>query len=395
VLLEDDPASLSTVQWAKPAHSRNTFLAGSSRLEDELLRLHQNIKQRSLFPEAPVPPVRLLNEPLKLHREVKPSLSPQAVKRLSGPLKPHPGVLPQPIERLSVTELSAQLCAQLESELHPTALRVFKALHWVALTVGCKRGYAAAVTQVTFHLPTELVAAALGMSRTTLWHHLKALKTLGLVDQRGHTTTHDGRHLKDGSLWSIRLHPTRGKAARLKHEDLKHDWRDLTADIERGRTAYSYLTEQSKQGKKDEVDREVLVMWALTPGQIHPPLNMTVQNTPVQGPEVLLDVPFAGRQERERNQMVDLAARSVAHYLGDDSLNFYRYLVWQLLRLRDQGQDHFQVVYSMVRRAGVDKQEGFARCAGALFLSRLKACGLWDALRAAPVCRVGEVPARM
>jgi hypothetical protein len=115
----------------------------------------------------------------------------------------------------------------------------------------------------------------------------------------------------------------------------------------------------------------------------------------VQGPEVLLDVPFAGRQEGERNQMVDLAARSVAHYLGDDSLNFYRYLVWQLLRLRDQGQDHFQVVYSMVRRAGVDKREGFARRAGALFLSRLKTCGLWDALRAAPVCRVGEVPARM
>jgi hypothetical protein len=42
----------------------------------------------------------------------------------------------------------------------------------------------------------------------------------------------------------------------------------------------------------------------------------------------------------------------------------------------------------MLLRAGSDLQEGFARKPGALFVSRLKACNLWDELKEAAMTRV-------
>ncbi len=87
--------------------------------------------------------------------------------------------------------------------------------------------------------------------------------------------------------------------------------------------------------------------------------------------------------------MVDKAARAIAQHLADaDSLNFYRYLVWQLLRLYRGDRSYFATVYQMVLRAGIDHHEGFARRAGALFVSRLKVCSLWDELREVSQCRV-------
>jgi hypothetical protein len=104
--------------------------------------------------------------------------------------------------------------------------------------------------------------------------------------------------------------------------------------------------------------------------------------------EILLDVPFVPKQRRREG--VDRAARALAQHLTDEgSLNFYRYLVWQLLRLHQQGRDYVLSVYQMVLRASADLTEGFARKPGALFVSRLKACALWDELREVPPTRIG------
>lgn len=56
-------------------------------------------------------------------------------------------------------------------------------------------------------------------------------------------------------------------------------------------------------------------------------------------------------------------------------------MLWQLLRLREQGQDYFQPLYWMLRRTGADREEGFARKAGALFVQQLKGSFLWDLTR--------------
>jgi hypothetical protein len=106
--------------------------------------------------------------------------------------------------------------------------------------------------------------------------------------------------------------------------------------------------------------------------------------------ESVLDVRFATRSER--GEMVDGAARAAAHHLGDESVNFYRWLLWQLLRVHDRGQDYFQGVYRMMVRAGVDRQEGFARSAGALFVSRLKAWDAWEVVKETPPYAVGSPP---
>lgn len=209
--------------------------------------------------------------------------------------------------------LSKALTEPLRAQLHPTAHRIYATLHQVALEVAAKRGYSPKVSSVTYHLPTELLAFELGMSRTTLWTHLKSLKAAGLVDQRGHTTTANNRRIKDGSVWSIKLRPLRGKAARLSYEDLSHPWRDLEADILSGSTVYNWTAEQSLPQKNKQGRRQVLVAWAVFPGKLQAPLDMTVQPAPAVGIEALLDVPWAPRGER--NTMVDLAARAIA-WLG-------------------------------------------------------------------------------
>jgi len=286
-------------------------------------------------------------------------------------------------------EATGRLTAAVSGDLHPTALRIYQTLHQIALEVASRRGYAASVSTVTYHLPTELLAFELGMSRTTLWTHVKILRAQGLVDQRGHTTTHKGQRVKDGSLWSIKLRPNRGKRARLSYDDLKHAWRDLSADIQRGRTVYNWV-EQSNTVKEQPRGVSVLLTWALSPGSLKPPSELTVQ--PASGPEVLLDVAYAPRGTR--NSMVDAAARSIAAFLGDPSTDFYRFLTWQLLRRYDQGQDYFHAIYTVVLRAGADRREGFARRPGALVVKRLRDAGLWDWLRDAPLTRVGEPPGR-
>jgi hypothetical protein len=103
--------------------------------------------------------------------------------------------------------------------------------------------------------------------------------------------------------------------------------------------------------------------------------------------EILLDVPLVPKQGRR--EAVDRAARALNQHLTDDgSLNFYRYLVWQLLRLHQQGRDYVMAVYQMVQRVNADHREGFAKRPGALFVSRLKACALWDELREVPPTRI-------
>jgi hypothetical protein len=107
--------------------------------------------------------------------------------------------------------------------------------------------------------------------------------------------------------------------------------------------------------------------------------------------EAVLDVRFAGREDRR--EAVDGAARALAANLGDmGSVMFYRWLLWQLLRLSDRHQgDHWHQVYEMARRARADATEGFARKPGALFTSRLKGAPWFDEVMRASG-RVGVRP---
>ncbi len=288
----------------------------------------------------------------------------------------------------AVESFSTRQVARVVKDLNPLALRIYALLNLLGCTVAHRRGYHRKASQVSYFCPAELICAHLRISRGSFYRSLKELLALGLVDARGHKTTINGWAVRcDGTLWSVKLLPHRGSRARLRFDDLKAQYRDLEADIEAGNTVYAQ-TRQSSTGKTDVVTFESLLVWALPPVRAQNPVTLTVASDERLSLEILLDVPFIPKQGRREG--VDRAARALAQHLTDDtSLNFYRYLVWQLLRLHQQGRDYLLAVYQLVQRANADHREGFARKPGALFVSRLKACALWNELREVSQVRVG------
>lgn len=287
----------------------------------------------------------------------------------------------------AVESFSARQVARVVKDLNPLALRIYALLHFLGCTVAQRRGYHRKAGQVSYFCPAELAYAHLGISKGSFYRSLKELLALGLVDARGHKTTINGWAVRcDGTLWSVKLLPHKGSRARLRYDDLKAQYRDLEADIEAGNTVYAQ-TRQSSTGKAKLVTLESLLVWTLPPVCAQSPVILTVASEQRLSLEILLDVPFVPRQGRR--EAVDRAARALAHHLTDaGSLNFYHYLVWQLLRLHQQGRDYVLAVYQMVQRANADHREGFARKPGALFVSRLKACALWSEIREVPLVRM-------
>ena len=287
----------------------------------------------------------------------------------------------------AVESFSARQVARVIADLNALALRIYALLNLLGCTVAHRRGYHRKASQVSYFCPAESICAHLGISRGSFYRSLKELLALGLVDARGHKTTINGWAVRcDGTLWSVKLLPHKGSRARLRYDDLKAQYRDLEADIEAGNTAYAQ-TRQSSTGEANMVTFGSLLAWALSPAHAQTPVTLTVASEGRLPLEILLDVPFIPKQGRR--EAVDKAARALAQHLTDEgSLNFYRYLVWQLLRLHQQGRDYVLAVYQMVLRASADHREGFARKPGALFVSRLKACTLWEELREVPPTRI-------
>ncbi len=313
--------------------------------------------------------------------------STQSLTTLSAELDTvvHKENLPTSIQE-TVASFSARQVARVAADLRPLARRIYALLHLLGCEHANARAYHPDCTQLSFFLPGELVYTHLGLTRGSFYRSLRELKALGLVDVRGHKTTINGWQVRcDGSLWCVKLFPTTGKAARLRFDDLKASYRDLAADIREKRTVWE-VVRQSYKERKNSLTFSYLLSWTLSPGTQKSPVTLTVASRGRPALERLLDIPLVPKNER--GAAVDRAARSIAAHLSDNNLGFYRFLLWQLLRLHDTGQDHLYTVYAMVVRAGVDRQEGFARCAGALFVSRLKASGLWAVLESTPRFRV-------
>lgn len=282
-----------------------------------------------------------------------------------------------------------------------TAAVLYRALQATARRAGAARGYVESTTHVTLHCPLEVVALSLGKHRVTVWRAARRLEALGLVEARPHKTTAlNGRTVNDGTLWAVRLNPDEGSPARLTYEEMTHAWRDLDRDRRRGRTAFRLVQErraermqQSDKPPTGEVDLELLAAWAMPPQHTETPLLNDCCTSERRDLETVLDVQHVDKEDRAA--MVDAGARALSGTLGDrGGLMFYRWLLWQLLRLQDRtGAAPWHAVYEGARRARADATEGFARRPGALFVSRLKAGPWWDELRRAHG-RVGSRPAR-
>ncbi len=281
----------------------------------------------------------------------------------------------------------------LEGSLSPTALTLFRALHTVAVEALELRGYSPGTSEVSLFCPVEAVALALGCHRSTVYRAASELVAAGLVAHRAHYCTHRGRTRADGSVWAVRLRPVGGCKARVGYSDLKRSYRNLSGDVETGRTVWAAM-EQSKESPSREVDLSFIRRWALSPLPSEPPIasGLDCSTAPRRSLESLLDVPHV--EMPDRSAAVSLAAEALAAALRDrGGVNFYRRLCWQLLRRSQAGRgDHWHAVYLVAVRAAVDSSEGFARRPGALFVSRLKAAPWWSEVMNGPPTRVGTLP---
>jgi hypothetical protein len=268
-----------------------------------------------------------------------------------------------------------------------TAQRVYQALLIPAIENARERGYVNP-SRVTFHCSAEIIAAALGISRMSLWRAVQVLQANGLVDaraQKARLACRGGQVRNTGSVWQVRLTPNHGSKCKLSYEELKHVWRpNFNDEIQRG--AGSHAAVKAARGRRvtykstlQELDLDLLLKHSVDSKKHLAPVDSLVCNKPKNAVlEVLLDV-TAAAPGRDTVQRVDMAALALCTALADHgSVNFYRALVWGALRASQRGTDHFQTIYQMAIRAKVDYQESWSKKGGAVFCSRLKDTAFWD-----------------
>lgn len=297
------------------------------------------------------------------------------------------------LEAVDNAVTAAEIIAEgLPENLSPTAKKLYTALCGAAVEVMKERVYKETVTEITYFCPAEAVALAVGVHPSTIYRKLPELRAAGLVDCRGHYCTHRGQTRSDGSVWTVRLTPTWGSAARVPFDYLKRSYRCLGDDIEAGRTAYQQMRESYLPRNKSAINLKHILRFALPPTDKTPVVydSRKAQRFDL---ESIFDVPAVRKQDRA--EMVYNAAKALTIALRDgDSTRFYCGLLWGLLRLKDRGQgDYFESLYLVAQRAKTDSLEGFARKPGALFVSRLKAASWFDEVMRQPAVRVGSLPA--
>lgn len=269
----------------------------------------------------------------------------------------------------------------------------------LAIEIGKRRGLSPHTSELTFFAPADAVAAdTTSHSRKTFYRWRRHWRALGLVDSRPHVTTAHGRNIRDGTLWTLRLRFEPGKRARVRHEALKHQgYRDLENDIRTGRTAFRqvhhHAMTQSGNPTEEWAAESLTLYWALPPADPSTPLPLI--GSPAGRAASISDVlALRNAGKHDRGPLVDATAQAIARELADHtSLNYYRWLLWQLLRLLDTGTDLLDTIHQQILRARADHTERFARRAGALLQTRLRRAGTLELIRNAPRNRVGTAPA--
>ena len=154
-----------------------------------------------------------------------------------------------------------------------------------------------------------------------------------------------------------------------------------------------------------EVSKNCLMTWALNPFLNRPDdVTLTVANGAAIRPLSGLDTVYSlsllpGLTKQERNAAVEAAARSLAAAFGDsENLRFWCWLLWQLIRGCDQGQNWTDDVSHLLARVLHDIRHdesmngSTVKNPAAVVVNELRNCGLLDALRALAPTRAGGRP---
>jgi len=242
-------------------------------------------------------------------------------------------------------------------------------------------------SQVSFHLPNDLIAAYLQVDRVTVWRWMRLLKETGLADSREHRAwaVIDGTpgFYTSGNVWLVRLKPGR---VRWTREDLAHPWRDLREDMEAGRTAYRVLWPEFKGKGKNRKKAlrpslELLVRWTLGIREAPPPEAMPTRRDPESLAELFA---LTELDPQERPDAIQALAERMAHDLGDPhSVKFYMRVLWRVVEGRISPMSVYNA-YRVARAPIRERRVGDAgvRKPGALFTAHLlQVPGVREALR--------------
>lgn len=276
--------------------------------------------------------------------------------------------------RVRTPSLTTEPCPWGAEELPDTSRRLLDVLRRLALDVLVIQGRERA-TIATFHLPAELLAAFLRVSRPTLYAHLRILAGRGLVGHTAHRTTSQGMTRCSGTVWAVAMRP--GQEARVRWYDLRHDWRNLDADRAAGRTAWRLL--QSEKTSERGINYPQIRAWALGESLTPSP----VEDDCKAAQEViweLADLP--GLHRTRRLQAITSAAHTLAAGMRDpQSVRFYGAVITRALDAEVSVPGTLSRLVYALQRALVDAREAQAlRRPGALLVSRLRSSGVWDVL---------------
>lgn len=265
---------------------------------------------------------------------------------------------PRVLERVTFAALES-LCALPSLKEGPR--RLLELLHRLAVEIAQQRGHSAAASQIVLHQSQELLARALGVHRITVWKWTRELELLGMVQSRAHksSTFHRGERVtrNDGTLYAVSLKA--GHRARVRHDDLKHRYRDLDSDRREGKTAYQ--TGQQSQNLKEGEWFGILRQWAVLPGSTGqtpvessdccPPLG-TVQSV-IHALPLLRDAHRAHRPD-----MVSRMGAALARALNDlHSVRWYCLLIWEAIRADWEGRNGLQGLAAQLARLDADRAE--------------------------------------
>lgn len=382
-------------------------------------------------PAEPVPDllrprtVQELTAERRAHREQGHTKHEQA-RREAAPTSPLPSLtapLQEAVER-QLTQMQADTLPPLEELVDLEALRpkrgrgagtegagelVRMVYELAKLRLKAAR-YRFTPSQVVIHTSQELLAGACGKDETTIYRWTEKLKATGVLDARPHyttMTTKEGKQVTvvDGMLFALRLKP--GHKARLRFEDLVHQYRDLDLDRKLNRTAWQVVKgkravqkavrQAKRDGDQDAVEKlqgslthenrsvyiTALRQWAVSPEKPITPLGSDPCNFPPGAPRSVQDVIHAlplvfDAHLDKRNALVGLLASGLAHALSDpQSHRWYCRIIWDAYAASVEGRSGLQVLAAQLARLDTDRREWEGlRNPAALLVARMRAAPL-------------------
>ena len=244
-------------------------------------------------------------------------------------------------------------------------------------------------SQVSYHLPNDLLAAYIEVDRVTVWRWMELLKAAGLADAREHRAwaviKGKPNFYTSGNVWLVRLKP--GKV-RWTYEDVAHPWRDLEENRTHGRTAYRVLWPQGKgkgKNRKKPIrpSLELLVRWTLGIREAPPPEVLLTRRDPTDIAELFA---LTDLDPQERPDAIQALAERMAHNLGDPhSVKFYMRILWRVVEGKVPATavyNAYRAAYAPIRQRLYGEGPGQVRQPGALFAAiLLQTSGVREALK--------------